>query len=165
MREVRVAHIALGLSSKAATSGDDAGGGSLWQALLSGHLLLPISLRGVSVRLARAPPHSPAAAALEAAAATAAGEAEEAGAAAAAPPEASGGPVGRSASGAKRARQLRVPLALLGHLPLLVDGLSVADEVRRVCAVFCFAWHGSSTRAMRGHVPASKWCSLLLPPC
>lgn len=120
VRELRISRIALRLSTRpsddgagtsaGASAGASGGSAALWQALLSGQLLLPVSLHGVSVRLAAAP-----AAAVEASAA-------ELPAAAPAP----------APAGARRApRQRRAPpLHLLGYLPLLVEGLQVLDEVR-----------------------------------
>lgn len=117
VREVRVGRLGLGLSTKSlGGSGDgSSGGGSLWQALLNGHLLLPISVQGVHVRLAPAPLAAPAApaAAPEPAA-----------------PAAAATPAPGPRSGGKKARAARVPLQLLGHLPLWVDGLDVLDAVR-----------------------------------
>lgn len=114
--------LALGLSTKAQDSSsggsEDGGSSSLWQALLNGHLLLPISLQGISIRLAPKPPQPRAV--LPAAAAS--GNAM---------PGSAGVPgVARSSdSGGRKGRQFRAPLQLLGHLPLRVQDLTVVDEV------------------------------------
>ena len=113
-----MARIAVGLSRQRSPDGSSedggGGGGSLWQALLSGQLVLPVSLHGVHVRLAPAPPKPAAAAA----------------APAEGPPAADGAPAGRPKGGGKGGRQLRAPLLALAHLPLSVEAITLLDEVR-----------------------------------
>lgn len=136
VRELRISHLSFRLASASAS---DAAGGALWQAMLAGQLLLPISLRGVSVRLAAAP-----AGRSSACAPVAASPAVEARVGAGAPAQlvgagSTGGPAsGSSADGGgggqngagKKARPLRAPLALLAHLPVRIEGLTVLDEER-----------------------------------
>jgi hypothetical protein len=138
LRELRVSRIAVGLSTKrgpdsGSEDGSGGSGGSLWQAVLNGHLQLPVSLHGVSVRLAPAPP-KPAAEPTAAAPASADGGSPAPQGATAPGAAATGGGPATSLppDGKKAGRQLRAPLLALAHLPLSVEGLTVVDEVRGV---------------------------------
>lgn len=139
VREVSVACIAVGLSTKRSPDGgseDGDGSGSLWQALLSGQLVLPVSLHGVHVRLAPAPP-KPAAAAASPAEAT---------------PAADGAPAGRPKSGRKGGRQLRGPLLALAHLPLNVESVTLLDEVIFFSEAGVAAWEGVQDGSRMGQL-------------
>ncbi|KAL4444145.1 hypothetical protein ABPG75_011882 [Micractinium tetrahymenae] len=123
VREVRVARLSLRFAT--ANSGDGNGsGGPPWQALLSGQLLLPISLQGVSVRLAPAPPKPQIDSQLPAEGPPAMPPRTQP---AAAPGRSS---AAGSGSSGRKSRSLRGPLAVLAHLPLRVEGLTVLDEER-----------------------------------
>lgn len=129
VREVRISRLALGLASS------DGGGCGAWtlQALLGGQLLLPVSLRGVSLRLAPPPPKPAPDAALARAPAAAADAVPAGGAGGASSANAR---FHSGSGGARKAWTLRGPLALLAHVPLRLEGLTVLDEVG-VAALIC----------------------------
>ena len=136
-----MARIAVSLSTqRAPDSGSEDGGssgGSLWQAVLNGQLLLPVSLHGVSVRLAPAPPKAATATVAPAAAPADGGPAASEGSGALSAAAAGGPAAGRPAGSQKGVRQMRAPLLALAHLPLNMEGLTVVDEVRLACFTRC----------------------------
>lgn len=134
MREVRIARLALRLVTANAGDGNGGGGGP-WQALLSGQLLLPISLQGVSVWLAPAPPKPRGGGDAATAAAPATGSVTERAAGDSASTSSLGtAGVANSGGVGRKGRSLRGPLAVLAHLPLRVEGLAVFDEVSHLQA-------------------------------
>ncbi len=142
VREVCITRLALRLVTVNG-DGTNGGGGGPWQALLSGQLLLPISLHGVSVRLAPARPKPQADGSLSGLPAVGPAAEPAAGTSTGTSPP---GPTSAAASGGsgKRGRSLRGPLAVLAHLPLRVEGLTIVDEVR----------------SLPGGCPAGVWDSL-----
>jgi hypothetical protein len=102
-------------SSGSETLADGGRAGSLWQALLSGQLLLPVQLSGVCMRLAPATPQQPAAQQ--------------------APRQQAAAATGVGAS-SRRGRKAQPPLWLAAHLPLQLDGLTIQDEVGACCGGF-----------------------------